>query len=343
MARKIFGRKRTPRKIGLKSLTLLILLVIIGFEIFAVLGERQSRRPLPPLFGNFAETRSLLEKAELQEEFSFAVFGDTEGSSAFKVLARKLRAQPVDFAVHLGNAFDARTYPHFRAQLQGHLALPFPVFFLPGNQDIKALPLPRFEEIFGPSIFSFTYQECLFVGLSVQGDPDASTASLQFLEDVLAEAGQRYRKIFVFMHVPAQVLPGTTLAAPEKMNELFARDHVDYVFASHYHGYAHVQKGGTTHIVSGAAGGHLEESPYGQFHHGLVITVGQDFVSKTVVPLAVPSDIGNKLRCFALVDLYPWLIKNRALVAIANLVFILLVIITIRSFLPREREDPLKR
>lgn len=337
MERKIFGRKRTPRKIGLKSLVLLVLLAIIGFEIFAVLGERKSREPLPPLFGNFAETRAFLDKAAPQKEFSFAVFGDTAGSSAFNVLAQKLRAQPVDFAVHLGNAFDAGTYSYFRAQLQRQLALPFPVFFVPGNQDIKALPLARFEEVFGPSIFSFTYQECLFVGLSVQGNPDATTASLQFLEDVLAEAGERYRKIFVFMHVPVLVLPGTTLAAPEKMNELFAGYQVDYVFAGHYQGYAHVQKGVTTHIVSAAAGGHLEESSYGQFHHGLVITVGQDFVSETFVPLAVPSDIGNTLQRIAVVEVYPWLIKNRAFVVIANLVLILLTGVTIKSFFPRER------
>lgn len=336
MERKIFGQKKTTGRIGLKSFLLVILAIIIGFEIFAIVGERKSRTPLPPLFGNFAKIRALLEKAEPKEEFSFAVFGDTEGATgSFDLLARKLRDQPVDFAVHLGDAY-AKTFPYFRAKLSD-LALPFPVFFVAGNHDLDGFSLPRFEESFGPSLFSFTYQDCLFVGLRIQGDSIGTAASLQFLEEVLMEAGDSPRKIFVFMHVPTPVLPHYKFAAPKELNELFARYKVDYAISGHYHGYAHVQKGYTTHLVSGTAGKHLEESPYGEFHHGLVITVGSDFVAKKVVPLQTGYDVGNKLLRFAIVEFYPWLGDNRGLAATANLFVLLLAVLTIRSLIPKKR------
>ncbi len=337
MQRKIFSRKNRSKKIGLKSVVLVISLAVIGLEVMGVLAERQSRGALPPLFGNFEEIRANLEKAGPKEQFSFAVFGDTEGTSAFDVLSGKLRENPVDFAVHLGDAFDARTYRYFRARLRSDYGQDFPVFFLPGNQDLKAFPLFRFEEIFGPSLFSFIYQDCLFVGLNVQGDQQGTKASLQFFEKVLLEAGEQYRKIFVFMHVPPPIMAGHKFAAPEKIMELCAQHKVDYVFAGHYHGSVHVEKGETTYIVSGAGGKHLEESPYGEFNHGLVMTVGSDYVAKTVVPVSAPYSLKAKLQRFAIVELYPWLVHHRALAVIVNLVILLLVVATFRSFGFRKR------
>ncbi|MBU0680618.1 MAG: metallophosphoesterase [Proteobacteria bacterium] len=291
---------------------------------------------MPSLFGNFAEIQKVLVEAAPKEDFSFAVFGDTEGTSTFKLLAQKLRAHPVDFAVHLGDAFDARTYPFFRAQLGSDLALPFPVFFLPGNQDMKAVPLVQFEEVFGPSLFSFIYQDCLFVGLGF-AIAENIPGSLQYLEETLNEAGGRYAKTFVFMHLPPKILPGNKFDAPEEFIALFNKYKVDYVFSGHYHGYAHVAKGGTTYIVSGAAGKYLEETPYGQFHHGLIIKVGRDYVSEIIVPIAGRADLENKLQRLAIVELYPWFLQNRELAVIATLIVVLLAMLTVKALSGRKR------
>jgi predicted phosphodiesterase len=338
MQKIILNRQRSAGKNSLKALVLLVLAAIIAFEAFVVLAEKKSRQPLPPLLGNFAEIRAVLEGAAPKEEFSFAVFGDTEGATTgFDLLARKLGVKPVDFAVHLGDAY-AKTFPYFRLKISEDLALPFPLFMVAGNHDIADFPLVLYEELFGPSLFSFIYQECLFIGLRVEGDPLSTTASLRFLEDVLQGAGGAgVRKIFVFMHVPPQILPGHKFAAPAKFVSLFDRFGVDYVISGHYHGYAQVEKGATTYMVSGAAGKHLETTPYGQFHHGLVITVGRDFVSKTVVPLPPTSPLSNKLQRFAIVEVYPWFLANRALVAGINLLVLLMALATVRSMWARGR------
>ncbi|MEN8256793.1 MAG: metallophosphoesterase [Thermodesulfobacteriota bacterium] len=337
MGRRIFGRKRSAKEIGLKIFLVGMLAAVAGFEIFAVLAERESRRPLPPHFGNFTRIQDSLEKAEPKEEFSFAVFGDTEGGSPYALLAKKLRQEPVDFAVHLGDAFDARTYPHFRYMMQKKLAMPFPVFFVQGNQDVKALPLDRFEENFGPSLFSFVYQNCLFIGLRVQGEGSSTLASQQYLERVLRQAGNSYRRIFVFQHVPPQVLPNYKFAAPKSFERLFVDFEVDYVFSGHYHGDAHVKKGATAYIVTGTAGKHLDENPYGQFQHGLLITVGQDFVSKKIIPLQVGYRVDDRLQRFAIVELYPWLLENRPLAATLNLLLLVVIVGTLKSLLHRNR------
>lgn len=314
----------------------MLLAAILGFEIFTLYAVRKSVEPVPPLFGNFAEIQKVLVEAAPKKEFSFAVFGDTEGASTFNLLAQKLRAHPVDFAVHLGDAFDARTYPFFRAQLASDLALSFPVFLLPGNQDMKAFPLVQFEEVFGPSLFAFIYQDCLFVGLR-PAIGENIPASLKYLEETLSEAGGRYAKTFVFMHLAPKILPDHKFDAPEEFIALFNKYKVDYVFSGLYHGYAHVEKGDTTYIASGGAGKHLEETPYGQFHHGLIIKVGRDYVSEIIVPLSDRADLENKLQRFALVELYPWFLQNRELAVIANLIVVLLALLTIKALPGRKR------
>ncbi|MDR9500614.1 MAG: hypothetical protein RI601_02335 [Desulfurivibrionaceae bacterium] len=303
----------------------------MGFEIFAVLAIRKSRGPLPPLVGNFAEIRAGLAEAPPKEEFSFALFG---GTARFDLLARKLRQQPVDFAVHLGDGY-AKSYPYWRAQLRGDLALPFPLFFVEPSDDLDALSRARFKEDFGPSLFSFVYQDCLFVALGSQPDPGGTLADVSFLEEVLQGAGPRYRHIFVFLPVATQLPAGPEKAESAQLEALFSRYKVDYVISGHDQGYGRVQKGETAYLLSGAGGG--AATPYGQFDHGLVLTVGRDFVSEIVMPLPTATPLQKRLHRFAFVELYPWLVQNRALALLGNLVLLLLGLLTIRSLGDRSR------
>ncbi len=335
MARKIFNQKRGSRHRGLKILFIMFLAAIIGFEIFVALAIRKSRGPLPPLVGNFAEIRAGLVEAPPKEEFSFALFGGTAGGTArFDLLARKLRQQPVDFAVHLGDGY-AKSYPYWRAQLRGDLALPFPLFFVEPSDELDALSRARFEEDFGPSRFSFVYQECLFVGLGSQLEPGGTLAGVSFLEEVLQGAGPRYRHIFVFLPAPTQLSAAPKKAESAQLQALFSRYKVDYVISGQDHGYARLQKEETAYLLSGAGGGAV--GSYGQFDHGLVLTVGRDFISETVMPLPAATPLKKRLHRFAFVELYPWLVQNRALAFLGNLVLLLLGLVTIRSLRDRSR------
>ncbi|MDA3785504.1 MAG: hypothetical protein PF568_01195 [Deltaproteobacteria bacterium] len=315
----------------------MLLAAIIGFEIFAVLAIRKSRGPLPPLVGNFAEIREGLAEAPPKEEFSFALFGGTVGGTGrFDLLAHKLRQQPMDFAVHLGDGY-AKSYPYWRAQLRGDLALPFPLFFVEPSDDLDALSRARFEEDFGPSHFSFVYQDCLFVALGSQPEPGGTLADVSFLEELLQGAGPRYRHIFVFLPVPTQLPAGPKKAESAQLEALFSRYKVDYVISGHDHGYARLQKGETAYLLSGAGEGGLAATPSGQFDHGLVLTVGRDFVSETVMPLPTTTPLQKRLHRFAFVELYPWLVQNRALALLGNLALLLLGLVTIRSLGDRSR------
>lgn len=337
--KKIFIHRPKKGNSTLKILFLGMLVAIVALEIVAVLAVRKSRGPLPPLVGNFPEIRASLEVASAKEQFSFAVFGDTEGATgSFDLLADKLRRQPVDFAIHLGDAY-AGTYPYFRAELRDDLRLPFPLFLVPGNHDLNGVSLEEFEKNFGPSLFSFSYQECLFIGLRISGGLDNTAASVAFLEHTLAEQGPAARKIFVFMHVPTTILSSRKFSAPPELAALFAAHQVDYVFSGHFHGYAQVQREETTYIITGAAGEDLEETnPYGQFHHGVVMTVGPgNRVSEAIVPLPVTYDLKSKLHRFVIIELYPWLRQNRGLAVVGNLLVALLILRTLGSLFRRGR------
>lgn len=278
----------------------------------------ESQAPLPPLFGNFPGIIASLDKGG-PEEFSFAVFGDTKGANGvFEELVEKLRKKPVDLAFLLGDAY-WETFPFFRAEITDEYRLPFPVFYVIGNHELDNFSLEKFEKTFGPTIFSFEYKNCLFIILRVVGDSAYDQASINFLKSLETGKKRKYRKIFVFMHVPPPVQKIKKFCAPAELLKLFQQLKVDYAFASHYHGYAHATLKNITYIVTGGAGTELEKSVYGQFHHAIVMTVGKDNVSETIIPLEECYDMEDKIERFAAVAGYRWLCQHVVIVSILNM------------------------
>jgi predicted phosphodiesterase len=310
------NRSMKKRKIVLKLAGLIFIvgaLLIFSLEAYILYMHKDTKAPIPPLFGNFTSIRTKLTEAPPKEEFSFAVFGDTKGvSGTFELLADRFRGTSIDLGFLLGDAFWGDTYGFFRAELAEEYRLPFPTIFVAGNHDIETLPVAEFESTFGPTLFSFEYQHCLFVVLRVVGDV-TDQESVDFVKALLQQDREKYRRVFVFMHIPPPVLDLPKFTAPQEFIELFHQLQADYVFAGHYHGYAHTVLRDTTYLVTAGAGGDLDESSYGQFKHGMVITVGNDYIRETIVPLeAHYSDDG--LERFLLVDAYVWLQENDGLV-----------------------------
>lgn len=113
---------------------------------------------------------------------------------------------PLDFAILLGDCFYDGTeemHRYLRAELAKGYALPFPVFYVVGNHDVSpnGFPVKRFEEVYGPSIFSFEYRKCLFIILRILDAPFANEDSLAFLADFQGINLSKYIHTFAFMHI----------------------------------------------------------------------------------------------------------------------------------------------
>jgi len=307
-----------------------LILLIFSFEGYLLLTWfTESRKELPPQFGNFPRNRERLSAEKSREEFAFAVVGDTRDGGTFDRIAEELRDEPLSFAVILGDFVSAAsedTHRFFRAQCADELALPFPVFLIAGNHDIsdRGFPLSRFEEAYGPTIFSFPYQDCLFVFLRVLNRPESDSDSLEYLRRLIAEdAASKYRRTFVFMHVPPPISPDFVAKDYKDTRELVSlldRLKPDYVIAGDYHGYARVERDGAAYLVTGGGGAPLEDAKYGRFHHAIVLKIGERSVSERILFVEENRDLEDRLEKYALTGgAYPWMAKHWFLVILLNL------------------------
>jgi hypothetical protein len=259
-------------------------------EGYSLIVQSEGDSPLPANFGNFEANVAALQRQPHKEEFTFAVMGDTKSIGTFERLSEELRKLPLDFLVLLGDvAYDGTEEAHryLRAELPEY-AQPFPVFYVVGNHDVspERFPISRFEQLYGPSIFSFEYQTSLFVVLRILEEPFSNDESITFLTRLKETRRGKYQRIFVFMHIPPPVSPhfiARRYPDHEKLVTLLDELGVDYVFAGDFHGYARVKLRNTTYIVSGGGGARLNEKLGKQFHHALVVRVGRDSVSERFV------------------------------------------------------------
>jgi Calcineurin-like phosphoesterase len=313
---------------------IICILVFFIFEAYVLYMHQKTKLPTPPLFGNFQRVRDVLKNAPLKEKFSFAVAGDRQGTGIYPRIVEELRKSPVDFSVILGDAFTGSLEDHqfFRAQLADEYALPFPTLYIIGNHEVKNMSISSFEELYGPTIFSFEYQNCFFIGLRIIGDPLTDEESIDFLKSLLEKEVNTYRKTFVFLHIPPPVpsFDNRKFTAPKELISLFHRLNVDYVFAGHYHGYARTRYGDTTYLVSGGAGAKLDDDIIPQFYHAVVIEVGQDHIAERIIQIPEQLDIKNKLKKYAIAEAYPWFRQYKVVVYIFNLILLVVLIFSIR-------------
>jgi len=118
------------------------------------------------------------------------------------------------------------------------------------------------------------------------GNSDLDAKSLKFLKS-LEKTRRRYKRCFVFEHIPPKGVPGYDsgeFQADPRFAEEFERLGVDYVFASHFHGFQEVESGGVEYIVTGGAGAPFDDPDgTGQAFHAVEFTVSPDSVKRRLV------------------------------------------------------------
>lgn len=321
--------------------------LLFAFQIFTIVMRRQAERPLPPLFGNFENNQSVLEQVPAKDEFSFAVAGDTRSFGTFEGLCEELRQTDIDFAVLLGDCTYTGTeeqHQYLRAEWVMEYALPCPVFYLVGNHDInpRTFPLHRFEEIYGPSIFSFEYQGCLFIMLRILHEKRGSNEeSLAFLRSFRDKPLDQYRYVFAFMHMPPAISPffhNKGYPDEQELVDLFDELGVDYVFSGDFHGYARVKLGDTTYIITGGGGGHLEKEPSGQFIHAMVMRVTPNSVEERIIHAPEVKGFIDRMERYAIISMYPRMSRYPAVTILANILLLVALVLFLRLTSRRLKE-----
>lgn len=315
----------------------ILLGLIYAFEIYAITVQDEGDSPIPPLFGNFPANRAVLEKERGEGDFAFAVVGDTKSIGTFERIAAELRKMPMNFAVLLGDCSYGGTednHRYFRAECADEYALPFPVFYVVGNHDVSTdgFPIKRFEEIYGPTNFSFEYRQCLFIVLRILNAPFTNEESLAFLARFRDVDLSGYRHTFVFFHIPPPISPtfkARTFEGAEGFMDLFDELGIEYVFAGDYHGYLQSKRGKTTYIITGGGGANLVASPGKEFYHAVAVNVTPESVDTRIVSVAGVKTMEDRLEKIAITGAWPWLRRNMIAAIGLNMLGAILFVLSI--------------
>jgi hypothetical protein len=292
-----------------------VILAVFLVEGYCLIVRPEGSAILPPKFGNFPENRASMDNRPAKDAFEFAVVGDTRSLGTFNNIVIELRKTPIDFAVLLGDCtFDGTEGSHqfFRAECAREYSLPFPVFYVVGNHDVsaEAFPVSRFERDYGPSIFSFEYQRCLFIFLRMFPGELSIDESLAFLAQFKDVPKDKYRHKFVFVHDPPafpDYLPSRGFRQDEKIIKDLERVGVDYVFGGHYHGYARITLRNINFIITGGGGARFKEESGRQINHALLVRVDPDSVYERILPVPHSRNLEDKMEAIAFTRVLPWM------------------------------------
>lgn len=305
-------------------------LVLVTIVIAVVIGLRMQTTNFPKLLGNHAENLTYVSTTTDPNNFTFIMAGDIKrGTATFAHMLDLARADKPAFAVILGDFVSEPKlirHKHFINKM-ARLALPYPVFLVPGNHDIhpdEPFQVKDYEQTYGPAQFHFTIGQHLFIFLN-NSPPYAKTGQyLKFLEQVVSERAKQVQNIFVFMHVPPSGLnpwiEAHGLYGSEKFMQLAKELGIRYVFTGDHHGYVKTVKDETTYIVTGGGGATLRGT-HGRFHHLTRIAVQDGMITETVIIGEKRFETLNLLERNIAVHLWPLITQNFVSIAVTTILF----------------------
>lgn len=250
------------------------------------------------------------EKTELKfsntsktQDFMFSVSGCSEGNDSpftnsrgsyfiWNDLVRNVNASKDLFTVHLGDIVSSGKKQHWR-RLQSQIAkFKKPLFPVLGNEDVDMSPQGRdhFRSLFGNENYSFSYADCAFVFFDNSRKYHAEEGW-----DWLKAELKKYPNLrkFVFLHIPPRhpvnrekYFEGWSPQTEKIFTDILTTAHVEAVFASHLHDYAHFTQDGVTYWVTGGAGGRPEKTIVAGFHFLRVKVKPNSPLEVEVVPLS---------------------------------------------------------
>ncbi len=223
------------------------------------------------------------------KSFTFAIAGDNRGGvpirqpEVFKRIIRELEILRPALVLGLGDlilGYESEEQM-VRAEWDEFVRVvnqtQVPYYPIVGNHDVwDDQSLQIWNELFGPTYFSFDYGNCHFVCLDsnpgVEGKPFPDSQMAWFEQDLANH--QDAEHIIALMHVPFWSYDDDRPGWEQEVQPLLVKYGVDLVVGGHTHGYEYDTPAGIPHIVTGGAGAELDANEAtGGFYHYLLINV----------------------------------------------------------------------
>jgi hypothetical protein len=268
-----------------------IKILLASLFILSFLGYKIWDYHAPLSIHDWNKKEISLIKVQNPKDFTFAVLGDNKGDySVFEPLLNDIAySTEIAFAIDEGdlvNEGERRLYRRFFKQLKRNLTIPFLTAI--GNHDLNNGSSSNYQEIFGPTYYTFEVGQSYFIVLDATTEAGFDKTERKWLEDELKTA-QTSKARFIFMHVPPFDPRGSRFnkCLPEKdrkdLLELFRSYKVTHLFASHIHGYFSGIWEEIPYTITGGAGARLHGSdPEHFFHHYIKVHVNNGKINMMV-------------------------------------------------------------
>lgn len=201
--------------------------------------------------------------------FAFIVTGDNRDSiTTFNSLIDRINHENVLFVVDNGDLVSSGEQSQFTLFLEQIKRSNKPFLTTLGNHDFQDGSSSNYQQIFGPSYYSFIVGDSYFIMLNSNSGERLDRLQIEWLNYQLKKSLD-YRYRFVFMHYPLfdplgrPIYEGHSLEDVKQakmLNNLFDQYNITILFCSHIHGYYNGTWGKTPYIITGGAGAPLENS-----------------------------------------------------------------------------------
>jgi predicted phosphodiesterase len=271
----------------------IFLIIVFFFMSFTFcIGSNTYDINVPDNLGNFQKNVNLLREKEVKDNFSFIVMGDTKGGGEItKSIFRKICYVNSSFTIILGDFLKRPSLEEHRyfTNLIRKTTYHRPIFLVAGNHDVKGdnpASLSLFEELYGPSNFYFTLNDCLFIFLNGSHTKYLDIC-YQFLKQTLASEAGTSKHIFIFAHKPPFIrdnecnfiIPG----GAQKFLDLFKRYQVDYLFSGQYHSYYRQKRDGTVYLIPGCGGAKNKSEKTDPTYRAIKVSVQRNTITEQIL------------------------------------------------------------
>ena len=199
------------------------------------------------------EKISKIEKADTNY-FCFAIISDShiDYSTLEEAVTHINNDKEILFVIHLGDMTDCGLSKEYQWTNEKMLKLNIPYIMVIGNHDYRSNGKLIYNEKYGPSSFTFTFNKTKFVCFDdVVWENNNTYPDFEWLEKSLSD-NDRYNQTFVFSHIPPFSDQFDTYCE-STYNKIITSHNIALSAHGHNHNYSldqHYNKGNEWYLVS---------------------------------------------------------------------------------------------